>query len=130
MKPRSPEDAYTGDRIREARLSAKLTQSDLGRKLGVSFQQVQKFEKGVNRPSSAQFVELAKISRGGLSFFFPGSEAAAKSRADPALSKFLASREGMLLARNFLHLKPEARTLLIGLVQHLAEERNHGRHRD
>jgi transcriptional regulator with XRE-family HTH domain len=53
-------DAYIGARMRDRRLALGLSQSDLGRKLGVSFQQVQKYEIGLNRVSAARLFEICE----------------------------------------------------------------------
>jgi transcriptional regulator with XRE-family HTH domain len=61
-KTRSPTsmDGQIGLRIRHIRLQQKISQSDLGEKLGVSFQQVQKYERGVNRLTLSRAIDLAK----------------------------------------------------------------------
>jgi len=54
-------DAYISARIRERRLEINMTQDDLGKALGISFQQIQKYEKGVNRVSASRLYEICKI---------------------------------------------------------------------
>jgi transcriptional regulator with XRE-family HTH domain len=54
-------DAYIGARIRECRTALDLGQADLGRKLGISFQQIQKYESGVNRVSAARLFEICEV---------------------------------------------------------------------
>ena len=60
--PRSPGavDEYIGARMREGRLALKMSQTDLGEKLGVTFQQVQKYEKGANRVSAARLFKICE----------------------------------------------------------------------
>ena len=53
-------DAYIGARMRESRLALNMTQADLGEKLGVTFQQIQKYEKGRNRMSAARLFEICE----------------------------------------------------------------------
>jgi transcriptional regulator with XRE-family HTH domain len=62
--PRSPGavDEYIGARMREGRLALKMSQTDLGEKLGVTFQQVQKYEKGANRVSAARLFEICEAT--------------------------------------------------------------------
>lgn len=63
--PRSPRsdllDAQIGARIRARRLARKLSQTDLGKALGVTFQQIQKYEKGVNRVAGSRLVRLCSV---------------------------------------------------------------------
>jgi transcriptional regulator with XRE-family HTH domain len=54
-------DEYIGARIRERRLELNMTQTELGEKLGVTFQQVQKYEKGRNRVSAARLFEICEL---------------------------------------------------------------------
>jgi DNA-binding XRE family transcriptional regulator len=54
-----PIDKYFGDRIRARRVMISMTQEELGEKLGVSFQQIQKYEMGANRVSAAMMVSIA-----------------------------------------------------------------------
>ncbi len=58
-----PIDVIVGKRIRLRRLQLSLSQTDLGQKLGVAFQQVQKYEKGTNRVSCSRLYEISKILR-------------------------------------------------------------------
>ena len=63
-------DHQVGRRIRQARRAAKLTQGQLGDKIGLTFQQVQKYEKGVNRVSAGTLYEIAKVLDIPISWFF------------------------------------------------------------
>ena len=63
-------DAYISARMRERRLALKMTQEDLGKALGVSFQQIQKYEKGVNRVSASRLYEICKVLNVSLSSMF------------------------------------------------------------
>jgi transcriptional regulator with XRE-family HTH domain len=60
--PRTPStvDAYIGARMREGRLALNMSQAELGKRLGVTFQQVQKYEKGTNRVSAARLFEICE----------------------------------------------------------------------
>ena len=74
-KPRSVGrgDKVLGQRIRIRRTEIKMSQAELGSKLGVSFQQVQKYEKGVNRIGSIRLGEIAKALQVPVSFFYDTS---------------------------------------------------------
>jgi transcriptional regulator with XRE-family HTH domain len=71
QKPRSsgPLDAALGEKIRARRLTAKMTQEELANQLGVSFQQVQKYEKGVNRVSAVRLEQIAKALGENIAYF-------------------------------------------------------------
>ena len=63
LSPRSPSviDVYFGMQIRKARLERHISQQDLGEALGVSFQQIQKYEKGVNRIAASRLFEICQV---------------------------------------------------------------------
>jgi transcriptional regulator with XRE-family HTH domain len=75
-KPASPRgptvmDADIGFRVRQSRLAINMSQSDLGKKLGVSFQQIQKYELGLNRISASRLYEICKTLNAPLLSMFP-----------------------------------------------------------
>jgi ribosome-binding protein aMBF1 (putative translation factor) len=72
LTPRSSSavDKYIGARMREQRLALGISQEQLGKELGVSFQQIQKYEKGVNRVSAARLFEICKALNVSLSWMF------------------------------------------------------------
>jgi|GEM_PF-1587227 transcriptional regulator with XRE-family HTH domain len=80
---RSEVDASVGRRLREARLLAGLSQTQLGAAVGVTFQAVQKYESGENRLSASRLLALAKVLRQPLSFFF-GDQTERAPSADPS----------------------------------------------
>jgi len=68
-----PIDVIVGKRIRLRRLQLSLSQTDLGQKLGVAFQQVQKYEKGTNRVSCSRLYDISKILDVPVTYFFSSS---------------------------------------------------------
>lgn len=68
-----PVDTYVGRRIRERRKIVGFTQQKLAEKLGISFQQVQKYEKGLNRVGVSRLVKLSAALNVPISYFFVGS---------------------------------------------------------
>jgi transcriptional regulator with XRE-family HTH domain len=72
ISPRSASaiDRYIGARMREQRLALNVSQAELGEKLGVSFQQIQKYESGVNRVSAARLYSICKALNVSLSSMF------------------------------------------------------------
>lgn len=65
-----PVDLHVGMRLRLRRRELKITQTDLARQLGISFQQVQKYERGMNRLSASRLYEIAGLLRVGVGYFF------------------------------------------------------------
>ena len=104
-----PTDVHVGHRLREVRIMHGLTQTQLGERLGISFQQVQKYEKGTNRIGSSRLWDMCNILDVPVSFFFDGFN-------DTSLEDEKISRRALQLAKeldrivddevktNFLHL--------------------------
>lgn len=67
-----PTDVHVGRRLCEARVAAGLNQTDLGRALGITFQQVQKYEKGANRVSASKLADAARFLKLPIAWFFDG----------------------------------------------------------
>jgi transcriptional regulator with XRE-family HTH domain len=65
-------DLYLGKRLRIARITKNLNQSDLAKKIGITFQQIQKYEKGLNRISASRLYNFIKILGVNFEFFFDG----------------------------------------------------------
>lgn len=70
-----PVDLFVGRRLRERRLAARVSQADLAAELGVSAQQVQKYENGTNRVSASKLFEIARCLGTGIDWFFEGIDA-------------------------------------------------------
>lgn len=69
-----PVDVYVGAKLKTKRTAQGLSQSEIGRHLGVTFQQVQKYEKGVNRIGPSKLYEVAQLLKAPISYFFEGYE--------------------------------------------------------
>ncbi len=67
-------DVEIGSRVRDARLAKNMTQTELGKAIGISFQQVQKYEKGTNRISGSRLWMLSKVLDVPIVYFFDGIE--------------------------------------------------------
>lgn len=129
----NPVDVHVGGRVRLRRMLLGMSQEKLGESLGLTFQQVQKYEKGANRIGASRLFELARILGVNVQYFFEelsGPEAAlakgaggfAETSGDDYLIEFLNSREGIELNRAFLRIKdPRARRAVLELVRSLAE---------
>ncbi len=110
-KPKTPHptDVQVGKRLRDVRIMRGLTQTQLGEKLGISFQQVQKYEKGTNRIGSSRLWDMCNILDVPVSFYFEGlSEKSTEdekiSRRALQLAKELDRIEDDDVKTNFLHL--------------------------
>src|SRR3954470_2616600 len=86
--PKKPDsiDVEVGQRIRIQRLQSGLSQMTLAEKLGVTFQQVQKYEKGVNRVGAGRLTKIAKVLGVPVSSFFVADDAGARSNGDASSS--------------------------------------------
>ena len=79
-----PVDRHVGRRVQEKRLDLGLTQTALAKAVGVSFQQVQTYEKGTNRVSASKLFEMAEFMKVGIPFFFDGYSSATVGVAEEA----------------------------------------------
>ena len=106
MKTPHPVDVHIGKRIRLARMEKSISQEKLGEGLGLTFQQVQKYEKGANRVGGSRMWEISKILGTPVSFFYEGLDPSA-SRDDAIAGEvsertaFMATSEGLKLAKRF-----------------------------
>jgi transcriptional regulator with XRE-family HTH domain len=114
-------DVHLGTRLRLARLTAKISQAELGDQLGVSFQQVQKYEKGTNRVSAIRLEQLAGILNVPSSYFFEGmagSRTAPKDGEPSVIQQLLTDRDVLKLAEIMLGIPDKAkRSALLQLAR-------------
>jgi transcriptional regulator with XRE-family HTH domain len=116
-----PVDRHVGTRIRLRRKEVGMSQEQLARRIGVSFQQVQKYERGANRVSASKLFEIAVALEASPAVFFAGLAGAAP-RGDPSAHEaFLFSQEGRRLAQTFPQLTLIERRRIVALVRALAE---------
>jgi transcriptional regulator with XRE-family HTH domain len=121
-------DAHIGGRIHVRRSLLKLSQKKLGEHLGISFQQIQKFEKGTNRISAGQLFEIAKLLQVEVSFFFEGLASGKRhagfAEAQSRLAALAVSdtHEGVALNSAFARIaNPKLRKRIIELVTTIAD---------
>ena len=127
----NPVDKHVGARVKMRRLLMGFSQEKLGEALGVTFQQVQKYEKGANRIGASRLQQISKILQVPPSFFFEGApglvvqESAVLHEARPAadvVSDFVSTAEGLQLNRAFARIKnPRIRRRVVDLVIALAD---------
>ncbi len=113
-----PEDIAFGQKIRALRLERGLTQEELGRAVGVTFQQVQKYERGANRVSAARLQKLADAFEVPVTFFYRDDDSG-KAHQETGFG-YLRSKKSLRLARAFVAI-PEgaARNAVVVLVERL-----------
>jgi transcriptional regulator with XRE-family HTH domain len=128
-KSSTPIDKHVGARVRMRRMMMKMSQTSLGDALGVTFQQVQKYEKGTNRIGAGRLQQIAGLLQVPIEFFFEGAPAPVQSGRSSRevtpdyVSEFLATRDGLALTKAFVHIKrPAIRHRLVQLAQELANE--------
>lgn len=118
-----PMDQHIGARIRQRRLQLGMSQGKLASGLGVSFQQVQKYEKGANRVGGSRMQQIAAVLQVEPAFFFDGAAGrkANGQRHDPdneRLDTFLATKEGIAINRLFPQIKSvNVRRAVLALIE-------------
>ncbi len=128
QKKPNPIDVYVGSRIRLRRTILKMSQETLGEHLGITFQQVQKYEKGTNRVGASRLQHISTILNVPVAFFFddgspghPSSESRSEVTEDDAVARFVGSREGIEFNLAFQRVgNPKLRQNILQLVKSLS----------
>ena len=120
-----PVDIYVGSRVKMRRLMLGMSQEKLGDALSLTFQQVQKYEKGTNRMGSSRLQQIANILKVPITFFFeavPGQlKSDGRAPSSTYVSDFLATSDGLALVRAFMKIKsPKTRRSIVTLVEEIA----------
>src|SRR6476646_3767213 len=107
-KAPNPVDKYVGSRVRMRRIMLGMSQEKLGEALGLTFKQIQKYEKGTNRVGASRLQQISEVLQVPVSFLFDGgpsgmavSDASAESASPAYIADFLATSEGLALTRAF-----------------------------
>ncbi|MGI9481304.1 MAG: helix-turn-helix domain-containing protein [Hyphomicrobiales bacterium] len=123
----NPVDVHVGHRVRMRRVLKGMSQEKLGEQLGLTFQQVQKYEKGSNRVSASRLHQIAQILGVPVSFFFDdlpsvvNENGFAEGGSETMILEFLNTTEGLQLNKAFSEIKdPAVRRKFIELVKVLA----------
>jgi transcriptional regulator with XRE-family HTH domain len=121
-----PRDAEIGKRVRTLRLQRGLSQTELGALINVTFQQVQKYEKGTNRISAGRLQRIAEVLSVPVSFFFAGFDEKPKVSTGQVMDlefSFLQTEGALRLARAYARIKqPSVRLQLLRLTEAIAGE--------
>jgi transcriptional regulator with XRE-family HTH domain len=127
-KSPNPIDKHVGARVRMRRMMISMSQEKLGEKLGITFQQIQKYEKGTNRIGASRVQQIANVLGVPVSFFFEGAPVPDGSiggfseSASPAyVSDFLATSDGLALTKAFMKVTDsKVRRRIVDLVEAIA----------
>jgi transcriptional regulator with XRE-family HTH domain len=128
----NPIDIHVGRRVRQRRKAMGVTQERLAQDLGLTFQQVQKYERGANRVSASKLYEIAVALQTGTDYFFEGladpaslkeGGGGASPDSEKFVNAFLMSTEGLELAELFSRLKnARLRKRIVDLVRSMVED--------
>jgi len=126
----NPVDLHVGARIRMRRKILGVSQERLAEDLGLTFQQVQKYERGANRVSASKLYEIARSLQSPVAYFFEGladpttdGAAVDQSGSEQFVHDFLMTPEGLELAGLFPRIsRPKVRRRILDLVRSMAED--------
>jgi transcriptional regulator with XRE-family HTH domain len=132
-KAPNPIDKHVGSRVRMRRMMLGMSQEKLGDALALTFQQVQKYEKGTNRIGASRLQQISHILQVPVAFFFEGaphladgtmmSESLESAPSPTYVSDFLATSDGLSLTKAFMRIPdPKLRRRIVDLVQQIAGE--------
>jgi len=128
-KAPNPTDKHVGARVRMRRMMLSMSQEKLGDALGLTFQQVQKYEKGTNRIGASRLQQISQILQVPVAFFFEGAPAAqtigrhdsmAEAPSPAYVSDFLATSDGLALTKAFMRIEDsKLRRRIVDLVEQI-----------
>jgi transcriptional regulator with XRE-family HTH domain len=131
-KAPNPIDRHVGGRVRMRRMMLGMSQEKLGDALSLTFQQVQKYEKGTNRIGASRLQQISHILQVPVSFFFEGApelhdqsspQGLAEAPSPAYVSDFLATSDGLALTKAFMRIRdPKLRRRIVDLVEQIAGE--------
>jgi transcriptional regulator with XRE-family HTH domain len=123
MDKPNPTDVHVGSRVRLRRTLLGMSQEKLGEAIGLTFQQVQKYEKGTNRVGAGRLLAIAEALGVSVTYFFEEFEVPTrKAGGAAAIERLLSTREGVALAEAFLRIEnPTLRRALVELARATAE---------
>ena len=132
-KAPNPVDQHVGSRVRMRRMMLAMSQTTLGNALGLTFQQVQKYEKGTNRIGASRLQHICHILQVPVAFLFegapsvPGTPQAMEMAPSPAyVTDFLATSDGLALTKAFMRIKnTKLKQRIVELVEEIAADHHH-----
>ena len=117
-------DGHVGSRVRLRRLELGLSQEKLAEQLGITFQQVQKYERGTNRIGASRLHQIAIVLQAPITYFFEGATDASIARVNDAtpLSQALSDPATVRLVRAFATISdPQLKQKAVGIIEAIAE---------
>jgi transcriptional regulator with XRE-family HTH domain len=121
----NPIDAHVGSRLRMRRIERGMSQEKLADAFGLTFQQVQKYEKGMNRMGASRLQQAGDILGVAVPFFFEGAggfQGNVNALLPSYIDDFVASEDGLRLAKAFMRVRPAVRRCIVDLVNEVAGE--------
>lgn len=115
-----PVDVHVGKRIRHQRWLVGMTQQQLAEKVGIKFQQIQKYETGMNRVSASRLWDISDVLEVPVSFFFEGLQADGDEPREAA-KDLLANKEALELVRSYYSMPENQRKRLFELARVLSD---------
>jgi transcriptional regulator with XRE-family HTH domain len=130
IKAPNPVDKHVGSRVRMRRKMLAISQEKLGNALGLTFQQVQKYEKGANRIGASRLEHISRILQVPVAFFFEGVQDASPihtsdevARSLTRINDFVSSSEGLRLVQSFMRIEnTDLRRRIVGLVEEISSD--------
>ncbi len=121
-KKTSAMDVYVGARLKEARVIGGLSQDKLGGAVGLTFQQIQKYERGLNRISAVRLYEFAKILDLEITYFYDGIEIATESSSSQRANTESLKAESETLLKAYSKIEdPSVRKTVLSMIRSLRE---------
>jgi len=134
-KAPNPIDKHVGSRVRMRRMMLGMSQEKLGNSLGLTFQQVQKYEKGTNRIGASRLQQISHILQVPVAFFFEGApnvggaarmEGISEAPSPAYVADFLATSDGLALTKAFMRIgDSKLRRRIVDLVEQIASSEKH-----
>jgi transcriptional regulator with XRE-family HTH domain len=131
----NPIDQHVGKRVRMRRMMLKMSQEKLGDAIGLTFQQVQKYEKGTNRIGASRLQRISEVLQVPPEFFFedaplpdlPAAQGAKKATASlNPIMEFMSTKEGLALAEAFMRIgNVQVRRRIVDLVEEIVGRELH-----
>lgn len=118
-----PVDLHVGQRVRQRRWLLGMTQQQLAEKVGIKFQQIQKYETGANRVSASRLWDIASTLDVSINFFFDGlqAEKGVKIQSDAMPSDLMGDKEALDLVRSYYAIPENQRRRLFDLARVLSD---------
>ena len=134
-KAPNPIDKHVGSRVRMRRMMLSMSQEKLGDALGLTFQQVQKYEKGTNRIGASRLQQISNILQVPVAFFFEGApnvqlggtrhDHVGEAPSPAYVSDFLATSDGLALTKAFTRISDsKLRRRIVDLVEQIADDKH------